>query len=67
MFAIASAYKKVYGISNNLAKIFRSKSYNARNNTNMQFAIAALINALNNGHNYINSTDIWDRISYVSG
>ena len=33
----------------------------------MQFSIAALINALNNGHNYINSTDIWDRTSYVSG
>ena len=59
--------KKVYGISNNLAKIFRSKSCNARNNTNMQFAIAALINALNNGHNYINSIDIWDRTNYVSG
>ena len=33
----------------------------------MQFTMAALINALNNSHNYINSTDIWDRASYVSG
>ena len=33
----------------------------------MQFAIAALINALNNGHNYINSIDIWYRTNYVSG
>lgn len=63
MYAIASVHqknKKSYGVSSELAKVFRSKSCSDRNNTNMQFAIAALINALNNGHDYSNGADMWD-------
>ncbi len=63
MYAIASVHqknKKAYGVSSELAKLFRSKSCSDRNNTNMQFAIAALINALNNGHDYSNGADMWD-------
>ena len=63
MYAIASVLQKnkeAYGVSSKLAKLFRSKSCSDRNNTNMQFAIAALINALNNGHDYSNGADMWD-------
>ncbi|WGE85915.1 hypothetical protein [Actinobacillus equuli] len=63
MYSIASVHqknKKAYGISSNQAKIFRSKSNQDRNNTAMQFAIAALINALNNGPDHSNGADMWD-------
>ncbi|THA01926.1 hypothetical protein [Rodentibacter pneumotropicus] len=63
MYAIASVHqknKKAYGISSALDKIFRSKSCSDRNGTNMQFAIAALINALSNGHDYSYGADMWD-------
>ncbi len=63
MFSIASVFQKnkeAYGGTSDQAKNFRSISPEARNNTKMQFAIAAQINVLNKGKDYSNGADMWD-------
>ena len=63
MFAIASVHKKnqtAYGASSEQAKLFLGSSAESRNNTKMQFANAAEINALNDGFDYSFGATNWD-------
>lgn len=63
MFAIASVHernKKAYGIKSEQAQLFRRTPPGKRNNSKMQLAFAALINALLNGFDYSYGATMWD-------
>lgn len=64
MFSIASVnynYKETaFGENSTAAKDFRKKTIEERNNTKMQIAISAIINAFTGGKDYSNSARYWD-------
>lgn len=63
IFAIAmvnSRNDKAYGHNNDQAKLFKNTSPEKRNNTKMQYAIAGVVNVLNEGEDYSNGATMWD-------
>ena len=64
MFSIASVnynYKETaFGENSTAAKDFRKRTIEERNNTKMQLAISAIINALTGGTDYSNGARYWD-------
>lgn len=64
MFSIASVnynYKETaFGENSTAAKDFRKRGIEERNNTKMQLAISAIINALTGGIDYSNGARYWD-------
>jgi hypothetical protein len=72
-FAIASAHKRnsiAYGGTSPAARDFNSLLPDDRNKKDgMKYAIAAEINALNNGHDYSNGAKQWDGVeqAYMEG
>lgn len=65
MFSLASVHhnypkEAAFGKNSKAAKDFRKKETQERNNTKMQIAIAAIINALTDGQDYSNGARYWD-------
>ncbi len=63
LFALGMVYqrnKKAFGGTNDQARLFRNASPERRNNTKMQYAVAAIINALRKGEDLSYGATMWD-------
>ncbi len=69
MFAIASVHQRnklAYGANSDQADLFNSTNIDARNDTKMQIANAAVINALTGGFDYSYGATNWDGIEQAA-